>query len=249
MKLLSIVENILSDELNDSDDIIVPPEKIKEFEAHADKVLADIRGNIADYTTFITNMRQKLDDWESGRVAEPNKDILIPAFSKLISDYDQRLKWEQQQLVPKDVIVQSEIKAYKQSQRYKMDLERSRAEKKLSNEDFIDIFVTALEGGSNYWYFIKDIPTEVRSIQTKKSMALSEALGDYVLHGGGVHFYDVEDENEYLGKADLDSILDAVNIIKRDYPDIWNSMLDENVDGDAADVFLQLCVMGDVVYG
>jgi hypothetical protein len=47
----------------------------------------------------------------------------------------------------------------------------------------------------------------------------------------------------------MDSILEAITIIKKDYPDVWENILDEQYDANDADIFLQLCVMGEVVYG
>ena len=39
------------------------------------------------------------------------------------------------------------------------------------------------------------------------------------------------------------------SVIKKDYPEIWENILLEQADAGDADVFLQLCVMGDIVYG
>jgi hypothetical protein len=43
--------------------------------------------------------------------------------------------------------------------------------------------------------------------------------------------------------------LEAITIIKKEYPEVWENILLEQADAGDADVFLQLCVMGDVVYG
>jgi len=145
--------------------------------------------------------------------------------------------------------------------------------RKLTKDDIIDLFVTSLEGGSNYWYYI-ELPEDIKSYGQYKS----EAVGNYILQGGTIQFYDVEeyreikrnlvdgeytikgdviDQNHYneavenakLGYVDMDKILEAITIIKRDYPEVWSNILLENADAGDADVFLQLCVMGDVVYG
>ena len=47
----------------------------------------------------------------------------------------------------------------------------------------------------------------------------------------------------------MDKILESIPIIKKDYPEIWERILLEEGDAGDADVFLQLCVMGEVVYG
>ena len=62
-------------------------------------------------------------------------------------------------------------------------------------------------------------------------------------------YTETHSDNGLLGTVDMDSILEAITIIKRDYPDVWENILDEQYDANDADIFLQLCVMGDVVFG
>ena len=143
----------------------------------------------------------------------------------------------------------------------------------LTKDDIIDLFVTALEGGSNYWYYL-DLPKDIKSY----GQSISEAVGNYILQGGEIKVYDVEEyreikrnlaDGEYtiqgdvidekslnedlesakLGVISMDKILEAITLIKKDYPEVWENILLENDDAGDADVFLQLCVMGDVVYG
>jgi len=143
----------------------------------------------------------------------------------------------------------------------------------LTKEDIIDLFVTALEGGSNYWYYM-DLPDNIKSY----GQYISEAVGEYILQGGKIYFYDNELRSEvmynlrkgeykiegdiidqkrfdedieetYLGYVDMDKILDAISLIKKEYPNIWENILLEQSDAGDADVFLQLSVMGEVVFG
>lgn len=143
----------------------------------------------------------------------------------------------------------------------------------LTKEDIIDLFVTALEGGSNYWYYM-DLPDNINSY----GQSTSEAVGEYILQGGKIYFYDDESRSDvirnrnngdyklqgdvidqksfdadidetYLGYVDMDHILEAITIIKKEYPKIWENILLEQEDASDADVFLQLCVMGEVVFG
>jgi len=145
--------------------------------------------------------------------------------------------------------------------------------RKLTKEDIINLFVTALEGGSNYWYYM-DLPDNIKSY----GQSISEAVGEYILQGGKIHFYDDELRSEimynlkrgeytiegdiidqkrfnedidetYLGFVTMDKILEAITIIKKEYPQIWENILLEQEDAGDADVFLQLCVMGEVVFG
>jgi hypothetical protein len=143
----------------------------------------------------------------------------------------------------------------------------------LDKQDIIDLFVTALEGGSNYWYYM-DLPDNIKSY----GQSISEAVGEFILQGGKIYFYDNELRSEvmynlkrgeytiegdiidqkrfnedidetYLGFVTMDRILEAITIIKKEYPNIWENILLEQEDAGDADVFLQLCVMGEVVFG
>jgi hypothetical protein len=145
--------------------------------------------------------------------------------------------------------------------------------RKLTKEDIINLFVTSLEGGSNYWYHM-ELPDNINSYGD----STSEAVGNFIMKGGTVPFYDVEmigdieyrkKRGEYniqgdivnqkeldkdyeealLGYVDMDSILEGINIVKKDYPDVWENILLGQEDASDADVFLQVCVMGEVVFG
>jgi hypothetical protein len=151
---------------------------------------------------------------------------------------------------------------YLNNKKYEEERLKARESRTFGNEDIIDLFVTALEGGSNYWYHIKHLPKEVLYNIKERRIPTSEAIGEHILNGGYVQFYDAEgdeyDDDDYqekhsdkdlLGTVDMDSILEAITIVKKDYPDVWENILDEQYDANDADIFLQLCVMGDVVYG
>jgi hypothetical protein len=150
---------------------------------------------------------------------------------------------------------------YLSLKRYEDDRIKARESRTFGKEDVINLFVDALEGGSNYWYEIRHLPKEVSYKVKEMGQSLSETIGEYILNGGYVQFYDAEEEyddddytethsdNGLLGTVDMDSILEAITIIKRDYPEVWENILDEQYDANDADIFLQLCVMGDVVFG
>lgn len=145
--------------------------------------------------------------------------------------------------------------------RYEDDKIKARESRTFGKEDVINLFVDALEGGSNYWYQIRHLPKDITYKANEMGESVSEAIGEYILQGGYVQFYDAEeeyDDDDYqekysdkglLGTVDMNSILEAITIIKKDYPEVWENILDEQYDANDADVFLQLCVMGEVVFG
>lgn len=116
-----------------------------------------------------------------------------------------------------------------------------------------NIFVTALEGGSNYWYYI---PTESilairqavpKSVDPYLSTAILKAILD---HNVDVKICDAEDEDEVLGiissstmQQRLQKMWDSPN------RDILKAEIDGQGDADLSDVVFQYIVMGEVVYG
>ena len=150
---------------------------------------------------------------------------------------------------------------YLNNKKYEEEKLKARESRTFGKEDIINLFVDALEGGSNYWYEIRHLPEDVRYKAKETGQSVSEAIGEYILNGGYIQFYDAEeeyDDDDYqekysdkglLGTVDMNSILEAITIIKKDYPEVWENILDEQYDANDADIFLQLCVMGDVVFG
>jgi hypothetical protein len=119
----------------------------------------------------------------------------------------------------------------------------------ITRERIIDAFITALEGGSNYWYDIQTLPNDVVQAVKSNGKTASEAIAEHILNGGYIQFHDIEDESEILGYVDMDKLLDAINLVKKDYPEVYENIVLEEYDAEDADIFLQLAVMGNVVFG
>lgn len=110
-----------------------------------------------------------------------------------------------------------------------------------------DLLVTALEGGSNYWYFIPDIaPLDGIAEGEPLSIRLFKAVMD---HGKEILVYDIEDDNEYHGKISRDSINGATKLMARESPEHMKSVRDDEWDAESADVWFQYVVRGEVVFG
>ena len=108
-------------------------------------------------------------------------------------------------------------------------------------EDVTNALITALEGGSNYWYNI-----DTMGFGFKKGVPISEQIVNAVLHDG-VTFsvYDVEDEGNFLGYLSETNISRAVEMFANEFK---GTNLGD-VDAELADVFFQYVVMGEVIYG
>ena len=123
----------------------------------------------------------------------------------------------------------------------------------IGREVLENIFVTALEGGSNYWYHLgKDAVNIVRSHVPKSeeeclSMAVFIAVYD---KGAMVPIRDAEDEEEVIGYLSKESFNYRLQKMSDDGNGrhIQNELNDDG-DGDSSDAIFQYLALGEIVYG
>src|SRR6056297_3343553 len=91
-------------------------------------------------------------------------------------------------------------------------------EQEITLDHIEEIIVTALEGGSNYWYYLKEGPEF-----PNKNKTLSENIADSLYHDPGfsLDVYDVENPNEKLGTITQKSLLKALETCYKDYNHIF----------------------------
>ena len=116
-----------------------------------------------------------------------------------------------------------------------------------------DIFVTALEGGSNYWYYLPDesIKAIRKAVPKSEDPYLSTAILKAILdHDVKVFVNDAEDEEELVGMITRDTMQSRLQILS-DSEHRWalESHVKEEGDAESADVVFQYLAMGEVVYG
>jgi hypothetical protein len=124
---------------------------------------------------------------------------------------------------------------------------------KIDRQVIEDIFVTALEGGSNYWYYLgKEAIIRIRSAVPKSedpylSSAITKAILD---HGVTVPINDAEDENEVVGEISLETMGTRLQkMVDEGYYDVIKAHINGDGDADSADIIFQFLAMGEVVYG
>lgn len=103
------------------------------------------------------------------------------------------------------------------------------------------LVTTAFEGGSNYWY---------SSLAPDNADDL-EGIGYWhielpLMPGRYVTFEDLEGDEH---KLDLAAIQRGLSAMAMRHPRDMADALNQEDDGDTADVFLQCCVFGKVIYG
>lgn len=114
----------------------------------------------------------------------------------------------------------------------------------LDYQNFEDMLVAALEGGSNYWYLLGEYPPK-----KGKEQPLSVFIAEQVWNGASVDIFDVEDEKTKLGELNIDNIKRGASLAATKYLQSLANLVDGSYDAADADVLFQLIVLGDVVYG
>lgn len=117
-----------------------------------------------------------------------------------------------------------------------------------------NVCVTALEGGSNYWYYLSEGAVKLirRAVPKNEDPYLSTAILKAVLdHNVEVPISDAEDEDEVLGYISKKTIQERIQKLSQDDSSKWALERELNGEGDAdsSDVVFQYLAMGEVVFG
>lgn len=125
----------------------------------------------------------------------------------------------------------------------------------LEYETFENIIVTALEGGSNYWYMLGDIkgcplPDEM------PDKAPSERIAYGLWHNkdAEVYVYDVDiteedGDSQLLGILTHNSVRERMQLATINHLSELEAMISGDFDSWTADTLFQVLVMGEVVFG
>lgn len=101
------------------------------------------------------------------------------------------------------------------------------------------LLCSAWEGGSNFW---------ASAIDSNKEETDAEYTFEVPLKANGwVKMLDMESDTEY--NLSIKEIKNGLNLMAAKYPKHMNDLINENFDAITGDVFLQCCVLGDVIYG
>lgn len=112
-----------------------------------------------------------------------------------------------------------------------------------------DLLVSALEGGANYWY-------RVDGFLNKKPKQETPYFPSYITtpmsEDGALWIMDDwEGPGELKEPFKLDrlAIVNGLKKMAEKHPKHFADFISENDDATTGDVFLQMCVFGEVVYG
>ncbi len=123
----------------------------------------------------------------------------------------------------------------------------------VSIERIGDLVISALEGGSNYWYTIDT--EDHRTVRADANggprvFTLSEAP----INGGSLYIRLLDpDEGPINGKEawilDMAACIKGLHVMADVAPRHFGNWLNENDDAETGDVFLQCALFGEVVFG
>lgn len=119
-----------------------------------------------------------------------------------------------------------------------------------------DLLVTAFEGGSNYWIeSINHKVAEGLTYEDFKEGGKLEIPGDYFpgyilvpFHEGcSLEIKAEDDDKTYC--LDAAKMKQGLELMAKNEQRHWQDFINENDDAETADVFLQLCLFNEIVYG
>ena len=123
----------------------------------------------------------------------------------------------------------------------------------ISRDVLEDVFVTAIEGGSNYWYFLSDhaIAKIRRAVPKSVDECISTAVLKAILdHDVKVEINDADNEEDIVGVITKSTMHSRLQLLA-DSKLKWALDAHINGEGDAesADIVFQYLAMGEVIYG
>ena len=109
----------------------------------------------------------------------------------------------------------------------------------IDKERVMELLCAAFEGGSNYWY------SGAEAIkQPEKFVTGWHWTECYPPYGGKIQITDDSGQPRVIG---FNQVVNGLKKMADEYPAAWADVLQENIDAETGDVFLQCCVFGEVV--
>lgn len=112
----------------------------------------------------------------------------------------------------------------------------------VKKQDIQDLLVCAFEGGSTYWYGLLEPIKET----IKNGHPSDNFYGNMMKHG--FRLVDTENGNKKY-EIRPGQFGYALKLMHDKFPSTFNDIKTENTDAETGDIFLQLLVFGDVIYG
>ena len=123
---------------------------------------------------------------------------------------------------------------------------------KVSHERINDLICGAMEGGSNHWYCIDSFnyPVKEGTLErhTKESLGIKFGHIELPMKGGSLTISDSEDGGGNTFTLDKEACIRGLKVMAEKYPEHFADWRNEDDDATTADVYLQCCLFGEIVY-
>jgi hypothetical protein len=120
----------------------------------------------------------------------------------------------------------------------------------VEDERIAHLLCNAFEGGSGYWARIEDYrkPTDLDDLTPALDMDQIFPHIDYPLSDDGAVILRAMDDSKDL-VLDREAVERGLKVMATKYERHWANFIRQNDDAITGDVFLQCCVLGELVYG
>ena len=127
-------------------------------------------------------------------------------------------------------------------------------ERIVSREILENVLVTALEGGSNYWYYLTDDAVRLirKVVPENEDPYLSTAILKAVLdHQIDIPINDTENEDDVLGYLSHKTMMSRLQELSEveELSQVLDAEVEGQGDAETSDVIFQWMVMGELVFG
>ncbi len=102
------------------------------------------------------------------------------------------------------------------------------------------LLVSALEGGSNYWYRIENskLPKGCQYWHEVAFGTVGLSISDHMAN-----------DKPRRGRVTPETMKKGLELMAREYSQAWSAVINDDADASTGDIFLQLCLFGEVIYG
>lgn len=125
----------------------------------------------------------------------------------------------------------------------------------LPYERLEDVFVNALEGGSNYWYYLTDEAISIirSKVSKEEEEFITTAMLKAIMRGASVpvnsHVIRYSEDDEVFGVISMMTLKDRLQKCAEERPDLIQDVLDANDDANTADGIFQYLVLNEITFG
>ena len=122
---------------------------------------------------------------------------------------------------------------------------------KITKDQIESMMVGAIEGGSNYWYDIRSWAIIEHATKDMEGEPIVMRILKGLEFGLSLPIYDIEDQDTNIpfGILTQESFQKAFDLMFKNHPHHFADLIGQTDDAITADVFFQLAVMGELVFG